>query len=329
MHIITPNNRIITSAGRIIASSNSFEFVVRVAAGGTFTFPLISGKTYNFVARWGDNASSTITAYNSASRVHTYTNAGDYIIAVDGVMQMFSFAAGGDKLKLIKILNWGNVGCITAEAAFYGCINLVQIPDGPITWPLITSCFRMFRGCSGLTQDIPSRIFEQCPLITTFDSVFHTCTNLGSAGTGIIPENTFKFNTLATTFAYAFSTCSYVKVNSVIFRTNILVTSFYATFTNALLVDSLPEYFYYYNKLVINYSYTHSGRVKIALPDLLFDLASLSIVTTFARFMDGNGANSPTGIIQPIWNYTAAISTIAFKYCFSLTNYAIIPVAWK
>jgi hypothetical protein len=69
---------------------------------------------------------------------------------------------------------------------------------------------------------------------------------------------------------------------------------------------------------------------NITLPNRIFNLSNLSIVTTFAYFMDVSSTTySHTGTIQDIWNYTTATSTDAFDQCTAITNYADIPTAWK
>ena len=69
----------------------------------------------------------------------------------------------------------------------------------------------------------------------------------------------------------------------------------------------------------------------MVLPSVLFDLSSLSIVTTFNNFMNISSAGfSYTGTIQDIWNYAlGATSSNTFRNQTALTNYASIPNGWK
>src|SRR4030042_1760441 len=86
----------------------------------TFTLPLISGGTYNFVVNWGDgSANSTVTAYNDVNRIHTYSSPGTYKVSMRGTCTLFQFNNIGDKLKVKKILDIVDMGF--THINFYGC----------------------------------------------------------------------------------------------------------------------------------------------------------------------------------------------------------------
>jgi len=53
----------------------------------------------------GDGASDDITTYNQAEVTHTYATSGTYNVSIYGTINGFRFANGGDKLKIINILN--------------------------------------------------------------------------------------------------------------------------------------------------------------------------------------------------------------------------------
>ena len=52
-------------------------------ASDTFKLALQNVGTYNFDIDWGDDTTSTITAYNDANLTHTYSTGGEYIVKVN------------------------------------------------------------------------------------------------------------------------------------------------------------------------------------------------------------------------------------------------------
>ena len=187
---------------------------ISVGAGESFTIPLTNGFTYNFTVDWGDgSAPSTVTTYNDADRVHSYTNAGTYDVKILGLMQQIRFNNGGDKLKLIAIKNWGKVGITNMDASFYGCTNLASIPNSPIPFISITTCYSIFRNCTSITS-IPDNLFYGLASCTNYDSAFYGCTGLTT-----ISAKLFEGNTIVTNFTSCFQSCSNLSlVNGDIFK---------------------------------------------------------------------------------------------------------------
>ena len=70
-----------------------------------FKLPLVFSGTLNAVVNWGDGTSSTITAWNQAEVTHTYAIAGLYDIKITGVLRGWQFNNGGDRLKILNIIN--------------------------------------------------------------------------------------------------------------------------------------------------------------------------------------------------------------------------------
>jgi len=136
--------------------NTSFEFSVDTTQVGTsstqFQLPLSSSSTPNFVIDWGDGNSDTITTYNQAETLHTYSVAGTYNISIDGVLNNWVFAGVGDDDKILDISNWGTF-TFSASKHFQGCSNLtVSATDSPIITNLGLS---IFNGCSSIiTMDV-------------------------------------------------------------------------------------------------------------------------------------------------------------------------------
>ena len=100
------------------------------AASETITLPLVASYNYDLIVDWGDGSQSTIFSDSDSNKTHTYTNAGDYTVTISGTMEAFSFNNLGDRLKLIEVVNLGDLGWINLSGAFYGCQNLLSFAGG-------------------------------------------------------------------------------------------------------------------------------------------------------------------------------------------------------
>ena len=135
-----------------IVNQLPFRFTVNTnntSAGSStstqFKLPLVSSGTLNAVVDWGDGTSSTITTWNQAEVTHTYATAGVYDIKITGVLRGWQFNNGGDRLKILNIINWGCLD-ISVDLGFEGCINLTATAtDAPLI--TITSLNSYFKNC--------------------------------------------------------------------------------------------------------------------------------------------------------------------------------------
>jgi hypothetical protein len=92
----------------------------------------------------------------------------------------------------------------------------------------------------------------------------------------------------------------------------------------------LPDNFFFYNSNVTNYGGCFQESARLSVGNNMFNLANLSIVTSFLQFMSKSVlSNQANGTIQDIWNYAlSAISTDAFLNQTELDNYLEIPGTW-
>ena len=67
------------------------------------------------VVHWGDTTTSNITSYNQAETLHTYPSAGTYTINIYREVKGWYFNAGGDRLKMGAISNWGGFNVTNAD----------------------------------------------------------------------------------------------------------------------------------------------------------------------------------------------------------------------
>lgn len=163
--LMDPNNHkyIYQNVNQKILKSNSIEFISSwntsiTSLGSSNEFqvelPLEITGIYDFLVEWGDGTSNSIKTWNDPAATHTYQNQGMYTIKITGTLQGWCFDNGGDNLKLIEILQWGNFSFGNAGSYFAGCSNLILT-----------------------AKDAPN-----LSITTNFAKCFYNCTQLGSIG---------------------------------------------------------------------------------------------------------------------------------------------------
>lgn len=148
------------------------------SASNTFILPLAAGQLYNFFVEWGDGTAEKVTS--SSSVTHVYPASGIYQVKVHGYgfgrrFPQILFNNGGDRQKLLRILQWGDVQWGTFTNAFRGCVNLTTIANDKIKLFGLGSLQTMFQGCTNLNSPIPS--FDTRNVITTL-GMFYDCAAL-------------------------------------------------------------------------------------------------------------------------------------------------------
>lgn len=114
-------------------------------ANETITIPT-TGTGYNFTIDWGDTNVETVTDAD-APFSHTYAMAGTYTVSITGDFPRIFFNNTGDRLKILSILQWGNIAWTSMQDAFYGCANLTyQASDAP-DLSMVSNLNNMFREC--------------------------------------------------------------------------------------------------------------------------------------------------------------------------------------
>ncbi|QXP60853.1 BspA family leucine-rich repeat surface protein [Olleya sp. HaHaR_3_96] len=104
--------------------------------------PTNPAYTYNYNVDWGDGQTDTGV---TGDITHTYATPNTYTITIDGTFPSIYFNNQGDKLKIIEILNWGNIQWQTMENAFYGCENLNFDAIGAPDLSQVTTLKNMFK----------------------------------------------------------------------------------------------------------------------------------------------------------------------------------------
>ena len=100
------------------------EFNTNLSDGTTITLPLYG--TVNVTVNWGDSNSDAYTT--EGNHGHTYTAEGTYIVSISGSLEKFGKFDYPNVDKLVKVTSFGDIGLNSLENAFYGAMNLVELP---------------------------------------------------------------------------------------------------------------------------------------------------------------------------------------------------------
>ena len=155
--IYVSNNYYIYGALEVVSTIFTSVWNTNNTSGGSSTatqikLPLVSTGTYNFVVNWGDGTQNTITVWNQAQTLHTYSVAGTYTITITGTITGFIFNNTGDRNKLLSISNWGKLNLGNTGSYFYGCTNLnLSSVIGVLDLTGTTNFSVIFGNCSSLT----------------------------------------------------------------------------------------------------------------------------------------------------------------------------------
>lgn len=139
------------------SSTQTFVFTVKTDNAGVststqFRLPLTTSTGLDFVIEWGDGVVQRITSHTAPEITHTYPSVGTYQIQISGLLVGWSFNAGGDRLKMLNVFQWG-VFNISTSNAFDGCANLTcSATDAAII--TTNSLSAMFRDCSNFNGAI-------------------------------------------------------------------------------------------------------------------------------------------------------------------------------
>jgi hypothetical protein len=297
--------------------SHTFEFqIITTTSPQNFTLPIYSGGasyTQNFTVDWGDTTSSTITSFDDADRIHSYTNSGTYNIVLSGTCQWFAFNNSGDRGLVKQLIEFaGDMGFKVLN--FYGCSNLTTLAVLADFVSLITAS-NMFRYCASITT-IPAGMFDGCTAINSFNNAFYNCSALTA-----IPTDLFKFNTAVTSFSGVFYNCTNVLLTSIptdLFRYNTAVTSFMTAFNSCSSLTAIPATLFTYNTLVSSFENTFDGCAGLtAIPSGLFDTNTAA--TNFASCF--YGCTGLTSIPTDLFRYNIAVTSFSgtFWNCSNIT----------
>jgi len=149
-------------------------------AGETLEFPFQSAVVYNCEVDWGDGTTDTITNSLNPEAIHTYAIAGDHTITITGLCPMVSvFFQASMRLKLIEIVNLGEVGWLSFANAFQGCENLHTVTIGTTDTSNVSDFHLMFGNCRGII-DGPDMSGVDVSNAFTINAIFNNCSGMTS-----------------------------------------------------------------------------------------------------------------------------------------------------
>lgn len=277
---------VIAGASRRRGGGYGDAFVLEVKTDNTgtsdddqFTLPTFTSGTYDYNVDWGDGTDDDFTG--ATSRTHTYPVAGTYEVKITGVFPRIFFNNGGDRLKLLEVLNWGSVGFSNTQAgAFFGCANLSSLAAGATWSETVTVANNMFRNCTSLTQ-LPADM--TLAALLNGSSMFHN-TALTSLPSGMtlaaLETATSMFQNTALTSLPSGMTLAALVTGTNMFRDNPL-TSLPSGMTLAALTSGSGMF-------------VGSTINTTRYSQLLVDLENLNPNNSVA-FHGGNSKYNPTG----------------------------------
>jgi surface protein len=165
-------------------TSSSDEFTIPTTGGG-----------YSYTIR----TSNGVTTGNTGNVTITWPIAGTYEIEIYGTFPRIFFNDGGDKLKLLKVKDWGTINWASFNSSFYGCSNMdvtaTDVPD----LSGVTSLESVFRSCTSLLNSNGSIGNWDVSAVTTMSSMFNTASafnqNIGNWDVSAVADFTNMFNT--------------------------------------------------------------------------------------------------------------------------------------
>jgi Leucine-rich repeat (LRR) protein len=272
-----------------------FIIQLSIEANEQISIPTLDGYIYDCTIDWGDSTPTTyISTWDDTGNTHTYTDAGVYILSINGLCEAFSvFCNNNLSDDITDIISWGNVGL--KQLDFQSCTELVSIPNDT------------YGGFS---------------LITNFWGTFFNCTKLTA-----IPSGLFNYAVNVTNLDYAFNNCLLVSsIPSGLFNNNTLITSFDATFRHLESITSIPSGLFNNCPNVTNFNSTFQYcRELTSIPVGLFD--NCPNVTSFQYTFEH--CRSLRGLVPTLWlSYPTADGYNCFYNDVSVTNFNSIPESW-
>ena len=284
--------------------STSFDVTIQTSGvDDTFTLPLVSGYTYSANVDWGDESSSTITAFDDPDITHTYSVEGLYTIKITGTFEAWSFNNTGDYIKVTNVHFGSSILFKYLALGFSRCSSLIKV-TGSIGNDGITSLQGCFRLCLDLAS-IPSGLFNNCVNVTTFSGCFEDCRVLS------IPSGLFDNNTAVTTFTSCFDDCNFTSIPSGLFDNNTAVTTFTSCFAICLDLASIPSGLFNNNTAVLGFDSCFSGCSSLT-------------GSSQELWLEGNNT-----LTAPDYDSGTPDGEFCYLNCTGLSDYASIPTYWK
>lgn len=125
------------------------------SADNQITIPTALFSTYNYTVHWGDGTSTTTNS--STPLTHTYAFAPQlpiYNVVIEGTFPRIYFNDGGDKDKILAVLNWGDNPWTSMVNAFMGCSELTIETSRSPNLSVATELTSMFQGTASVNGNL-------------------------------------------------------------------------------------------------------------------------------------------------------------------------------
>ena len=188
------------SRGEFITAWDTARLSTNSSAENQLKLPLEATGSYNFRVNWGDGTTDRITTWNQAETLHTYNSTGVYTVKITGELVGWRFAGDGDRLKLVDIMQWGDLRVGNNGNYFAGCMNLnITAKDG-LDLRGTTILTGMFAYCITL-KAIPNSHLWDVSKVTDMRDMFFNAINFNGE---LNSWNTSSVQTMREMFTYAF-----------------------------------------------------------------------------------------------------------------------------
>jgi len=118
----------------------------------SITIP-VSDFYYNYDVDWDNDGTYDDTNIHGPI-THDYVTPGTYIIRIQGTFPTIAFEDGGDKDKILEIIQWGTISWGTFVSSFEGCSNLTLTATDVPDLTNVTELAYMFAKASSFNTNI-------------------------------------------------------------------------------------------------------------------------------------------------------------------------------
>ncbi len=131
-----------------------------------------TGAGYNYDVDW--NNDGTFDEFGlTGDKTHDFGATGTYIIRIKGTFPRIYFNNTGDKLKIINIVQWGNIEWDNMNNAFYGCSNLTCTATDVADVQGVNDFSNAFNLCTVFNGDLSGWYMADALYL---DAMFHSAT---------------------------------------------------------------------------------------------------------------------------------------------------------
>ena len=143
-----------TDTINVIVKETSGAFITTwrtATAGESITIP-VGGATGTYDVIWGDGIASTGVMGN---QTHPYAVPGNHTVAISGSFERIYLRDDtANASKLMSIDQWGDIGWVSMESAFYGATNVVYAATDSPDLSGVTNMFEMFSNAVAFNGNI-------------------------------------------------------------------------------------------------------------------------------------------------------------------------------